>query len=135
MHVQIAEIGRPDQHAVAHLAMRRLQISHRLAMIGHGDRGAALGARAEVAGTRNGQVLDLDLISSRRKRLGAIVAAGREVGGQGDLSTKRLRLEMEDHMPWAGFEVENSPPRRALTLLRGEVLISSEVTAERDQMH
>src|SRR4029450_2244523 len=130
MHVQIAEIVRPDQHAMAHLAMRRLQIGHRVTTIGDGDRGAAVGARAELAGARNGQVVDLDLIGNRRKRFGAIRAAGREIGGRGDLPTKRLRLEMDDHMPWAWREVENSPPRRALTLLRGDVLVSSEITPE-----
>src|SRR4029450_3168876 len=127
MHVQIAEIGRPDQHAMAHLAMRRLQIGHRLTTIGHGDRGAAVGARAELAGAGNSQVLDLDLISSRRKRFGAILTAGREVGCQGDLPAQRVGLEMDDHMPWAWREVENSPPGRALTLLRSDVLVSSEV--------
>ena len=105
--MQIAEIGRPDQHTMAHLAVRRLQIGHRLAMIGHGDRDAAVGAGAELAGARHCQALDLDLISRRRERLGAILAADREVGGKGDLPTERLRLKMDDHVPWAWRQVEN----------------------------
>src|SRR5215207_8394597 len=133
--MQIAEIGGSDQHAVAHFAVRRLKIHHRLAIISHGDRATTVCAGAELAGASHRQTLDLNLISSRRQRLRAIAAADREVGGKCDLATEHLRLEMDDHMPWARREVKNPPPRCALALLRGDVLVSSEVTPESDQMH
>src|SRR4029453_1287757 len=110
MHVQIAEIGWPDQHAVAHLTVRRLEVDHRLTTIGHCNCAAAVCAGTELAAACHGEALDLDLVSCRRKRLRAILATDCEVGGKSDLPTERLRLKMDDHVPWAWREIEDSPP-------------------------
>src|SRR5215217_5242840 len=110
VQVQIAEISRPDHHTVAHLTVRRLQIGDGLTMITDGHPAAAVGAGSQVTGTHHRKILDLHLIGSRWQRLRPIAPADHEVGCQRDLPAKRLRFKMNDHMPGAWRQIEESPP-------------------------
>src|SRR5215207_570221 len=53
VHMQIAEIGRADDHSMAEGAVRRLQIRDRLSLRGHRYGTAAVGTGAQVTAERH----------------------------------------------------------------------------------